>query len=133
MDDEYGEMTADGHTYVFPGSFLLENGEELPNAQLRYMTYGKLNKKRDNVLVVCHALTGNASLHSWWGDLLGPGLAFDTDKYFVVCSNILGSCYGSSGPATPLNGDNTRDGNGDGDRPSYGMALHFQTLVSRTL
>ena len=121
MDDEYGEMTADGHTYVFPGSFLLENGEELPNAQLRYMTYGKLNKKRDNVLVVCHALTGNASLHSWWGDLLGPGLAFDTDKYFVVCSNILGSCYGSSGPATPLNGDNTRDGNGD--RPIYGMAF----------
>lgn len=103
MDDEYGEMTADGHTYKFPGAFDLENGETLDNAQLRYMTYGELNKARDNVLVVCHALTGNASLHSWWGDLLGPGLAFDTDKYFVVCSNILGSCYGSSGPSSPVN------------------------------
>ena len=100
MDDEYGEMTADGHTYEYPTEFKLESGETLPNAQIRYMTYGTLNEARDNVLVVCHALTGNASLHSWWGDMLGPGLAFDTDKYFVVCSNILGSCYGSTGPAS---------------------------------
>ena len=100
MDDEYGEMTTEGHTYVHPEPFILENGAKLHNAQLRYMTYGTLNEARDNVLVVCHALTGNASLHSWWGDLLGPGLAFDTDKYFIVCSNILGSCYGSSGPAS---------------------------------
>lgn len=100
MDDEYGEMTADGHTYVHATDFELESGETLPNAQIRYMTYGTLNEARDNVLVICHALTGNASLHSWWGDMLGPGLAFDTDKYFVVCSNILGSCYGSTGPAS---------------------------------
>lgn len=104
MDDEYGEMTADGNTYVHPVPFRLENGDEIQNVQLRYMTYGTLNEKRDNVLVVCHALTGNASLHSWWGDLLGPGLAFDTEKYFVVCSNILGSCYGSTGPASFKNG-----------------------------
>lgn len=104
MDDEYGEMTADGHTYLYPGQFVLENGQTLSNAQLRYMTYGTLNENRDNVLIVTHALTGNASLHSWWGDLLGPGLAFDTEKYFVVCSNILGSCYGSTGPASPSDG-----------------------------
>lgn len=109
MEDEYGEMTQDGHTYVHPEPFVLENGEKLENAQIRYMTYGTLNKARDNVLVVCHALTGNASLHSWWGDLLGPGLAFDTDKYFVVCSNILGSCYGSTGPATPVGGEEGKD------------------------
>jgi len=100
MDDEYGEMTADGHTYVHPSPFILESGETIENAQIRYMTYGTLNEAKDNVLVVCHALTGNASLHSWWGDLLGPGLAFDTDKYFIVSSNILGSCYGSTGPAS---------------------------------
>jgi Homoserine acetyltransferase len=100
MDDEYGEMTADGNTYVHPVPFVLENGDEIQDVQLRYMTYGTLNEKKDNVLVVCHALTGNASLHSWWGDLLGPGLAFDTEKYFIVCSNILGSCYGSTGPAS---------------------------------
>lgn len=100
MDDEYGEMTADGHIYTHPEPFELENGQVLEKADLCYMTYGELNEARDNVLVICHALTGNASLHSWWGDMLGPGLAFDTDKYFVVCSNILGSCYGSTGPSS---------------------------------
>ena len=100
MDDEYGEMTSDGHTYTYPKPFVLENGQILEQADLRYMTYGELNEARDNVLVICHALTGNASLHTWWGDMLGPGTAFDTNKYFVVCSNILGSCYGSTGPSS---------------------------------
>ena len=100
MDDEYGEMTTDGDTYVHPSPFILESGQTISEAQLRYMTYGTLNEAKDNVIVVCHALTGNASLHSWWGDLLGPGQAFDTSKYFVVCSNILGSCYGSTGPSS---------------------------------
>ena len=97
MKDEYGEMTADGETFRVD-EFVLENGSKLPNAQLRYQTYGELNATKDNVIVVCHALTGNASLHSWWGGLLGDGLAFDTSKYLVVCCNILGSCYGSSNP-----------------------------------
>jgi len=102
MDDEYGEMTTEGYTFTYPGPFVLESGEVLSHAELRYMTYGKLNDARDNVLVICHALTGNASLHSWWGDLLGPGQVFDTSRYFVVCANILGSCYGSTGPASPV-------------------------------
>ena len=100
MKDEYGVMDDAGHTYVYEGDFVLESGAVLPQVQLRYQTYGSLNAARDNVVVVCHALTGNASLHSWWGDLLGPDRAFDTDKYFIVCSNILGSCYGSTGPAS---------------------------------
>lgn len=114
MDDEYGEMTTDGHTYTHPSPFRLESGQYLPRAELRYMTYGTLNETRDNVLVVCHALTGNASLHSWWGDLLGPGRTFDTDRYFVVCCNILGSCYGSTGPVS------VDGGNGEGDREPGG-------------
>jgi alpha/beta hydrolase fold len=97
MADEYGEMTADGETYVEP-NFGLESGVILPQAQLRYQTYGTLNAEKTNVLVICHALTGNASLHSWWGGLLGPGKAFDTSKYWVVCCNILGSAYGSTSP-----------------------------------
>jgi homoserine O-acetyltransferase len=97
MQDEYGEMTADGDTFA-ETDFQLENGVVLPVAQLRYQTYGQLNSDKSNVLVICHALTGNASLHSWWGDLLGDGKAFDTSKYFVVCCNILGSCYGSTSP-----------------------------------
>ncbi|KAL7581675.1 hypothetical protein ACA910_022222 [Epithemia clementina (nom. ined.)] len=98
MQDEYGTMDDSGETYIYDGDFALENGQVLPKAQLRYQTYGELNASRDNAIVVCHALTGNACLHSWWGGLLGPDKAFDTNKYFVVCCNILGSCYGSSGP-----------------------------------
>lgn len=100
MKDEYGEMTSEGHTYVHATPFQLESGEVLPDAQLRYQTYGQLNEERDNVIVITHALTGNASLHAWWGDMLGPGKAFDTDRYFVVCCNILGSCYGSTSPTS---------------------------------
>lgn len=97
MKDEYGEMTADGETYA-EKDFVLENSVVLPQAELRYQTYGQLNETKDNVIVVCHALTGNASLHSWWGDLLGDNKAFDTSKYLIVCCNILGSCYGSTNP-----------------------------------
>lgn len=97
MKDEYGQMTADGESYA-KADFILENEAILPEAELRYQTYGRLNEAKDNVLVVCHALTGNASLHAWWGDLLGDNKAFDTSKYFVVCCNILGSCYGSTNP-----------------------------------
>ena len=94
MDDEYGAMNSEGETFVLNEKFDLEFSSSeknyLQNPQLRYMTYGTLNDNRDNVIVVCHALTGNASLHSWWNSLLGSHLAFDTDKYFIVCANILG-------------------------------------------
>lgn len=98
MKDEYGAMDSQGDTFNC-ADFVLESGAHFP-CQLRYKTYGTLNKQRDNCVVVCHALTGNASLHAWWGDLLGDGRAFDTSKYFVVCCNILGSCYGSTSPAS---------------------------------
>jgi hypothetical protein len=97
MKDEYGTMDDSGASFVVQ-DFVLENGVTLPKAELRYQTYGTLNESKTNVLLICHALTGNASLHSWWGGLLGPHLTFDTSKYFVVCCNILGSCYGSTGP-----------------------------------
>jgi homoserine O-acetyltransferase len=99
MQDEYGAMDDSGQTYTYL-NYPLENGQVLAEAQLRYQTYGQLNETRDNVMVVCHALTGNASLHAWWGDMLGPGKVFDTDKYLVVCCNILGSCYGSTSPVS---------------------------------
>ena len=91
-------MDASGHSYTTATEFVLENGVVLPEATVQYQTYGVLNDNRDNVLVICHALTGNASVHAWWGGLLGDGLAFDTSRYFVVCANILGSCYGSTSP-----------------------------------
>ena len=76
MEDEYGNMTSEGDSFT-RRDFVLENGSVLRDATLRYRTYGELNAARNNVLVVCHALTGNASLDSWWGELLGPdGKAF---------------------------------------------------------
>lgn len=132
MDDEYGTMSSAGLTYVRPNYRLELHGtfghrghistSRLPRgsldpAVLNYNTYGTLNALRDNVLVVCHALTGNADLAGWWGGLLGPGRAFDTDRYFVVCCNILGSCYGSTGPSSPQPGHR-----GDAEvRPIYGV------------
>eukprot|EP00579_Thalassiosira_antarctica_P006269 CAMPEP_0201901176 /NCGR_PEP_ID=MMETSP0902-20130614/53796_1 /ASSEMBLY_ACC=CAM_ASM_000551 /TAXON_ID=420261 /ORGANISM="Thalassiosira antarctica, Strain CCMP982" /LENGTH=560 /DNA_ID=CAMNT_0048435051 /DNA_START=652 /DNA_END=2334 /DNA_ORIENTATION=+ len=116
MDDEYGTMNSAGKTYTYPSPYHLESfgtfghtgnaaTTQLPRgvlhpAYVNYNTYGTLNEARDNVLVICHALTGNASLDAWWGELLGPGMAFDTDRYFIVCCNILGSCYGSVGPSS---------------------------------
>jgi homoserine O-acetyltransferase len=107
MNDEYSDMNSDGDTYIFQGRFILESGGFLTNPTVRYRTYGALNKERDNCMVVCHALTGNSALDSWWGEMLGPGRLFDTRKFFVVCCNVLGSCYGTTGPTSinPVTGD----------------------------
>ncbi len=90
--------------------FLLDCGRSLSPVSVAYETYGELNAEGDNAIVVCHALTGNAhaaGLSSpdpksagWWDPMIGPGRAFDTREYYVVCSNILGSCYGTTGPAS---------------------------------
>lgn len=84
---------------------VLENGTHLPQVEVAYCTYGTLNAKRNNVIYVCHALTANAEVADWWPNMVGPGLVFDTQKYFVVCANILGSCYGTTGPSS-INPDN---------------------------
>ena len=84
----------------------LESGETLRGAQVAYRTWGQLNEDRDNVVWVCHALTANADVMSWWPGLFGPGCYFDPADYFIVCANVLGSCYGSTGPldADPATG-----------------------------
>jgi homoserine O-acetyltransferase len=78
--------------------FALESGAVLPRLTLAYTTYGQRNAADDNVVWVCHALTGNANPQEWWDGLVGPGKVLDPAKYFIVCANMLGSCYGSSGP-----------------------------------
>ena len=80
--------------------FELESGEHLPRLELAYRTYGALNAAADNVVWICHALTGNAEAAEWWGTLVGPGKLLDPARYFIVCANALGSCYGSTGPAS---------------------------------
>lgn len=86
------------HYYLHPEPFKLETGGELPSLQIEYNCWGELNENCDNVIWVCHAFTANADAKEWWPGMIGPGLLMDTDKYFVICANIIGSCYGTSGP-----------------------------------
>jgi len=91
------------------GEFTFECGESIPELEIAYETYGEFTG--DNAVLVCHALTGSAHVaggrrrtdtagqaHAWWDDIVGPGKAVDTTEYYVVCANVPGSCYGSSGP-----------------------------------
>lgn len=78
--------------------FALDGGGTLHGASLRYAWYGAMNPARDNVILVCHALSGSARVGDWWPDLLGPNQPFDTSRYCVLGINVLGSCYGSTGP-----------------------------------
>lgn len=91
-----------GNFYTFrsPESFILERGGELPQLEIAYHTYGKLNKERDNCIWVCHALTANSDVADWWPNTVVDNGFLDPNKYFIVCANIIGSCYGSTGPLT---------------------------------
>jgi len=93
-----------------PNEMQLENGERLGPITLAYETFGVLNSERDNAILLCHALSGDAHVagyHSqedrkpgWWDFMVGSGRPFDTDKYFVICSNVIGGCKGSTGPSS---------------------------------
>jgi len=80
--------------------FVLESGQSLPRVEVAYRTWGRLNAAGDNAVVVCHALTGTADADDWWGDLFGPGKSLDPTRHFIVCSNVLGGCYGTTGPTS---------------------------------
>ena len=84
--------------FQLPDPFPLESGEVLAGARVAYRTWGQLNAARDNVVWVCHALTANDDVLDWWPGLFGEGYFFDPADWFVVCVNILGSCYGSTCP-----------------------------------
>jgi homoserine O-acetyltransferase/O-succinyltransferase len=88
---------------------ILESGKTLKNVQVAYETYGKLNKEKSNAILVCHALSGDAHVAGWyegdkkpgwWDVIIGPGKCLDTEKYFIICSNVIGGCQGSTGPAS---------------------------------
>jgi homoserine O-acetyltransferase len=98
--------------FIYERAFTFKNGQTLPGGfTLRYETYGALNATRDNAILICHALSGDhhcAGWHSpddrkpgWWNNLIGPGKAVDTGRFFVVCANVLGGCQGSTGPSSP--------------------------------
>lgn len=92
-----------------PDEMILESGEKLGPINVAYETYGTLNAERSNAILVLHALSGDAhaaGFHEgetkpgWWDDMIGPDKAFDTDRYFVICSNVLGGCKGTTGPSS---------------------------------
>lgn len=85
-------------TYKYDKVFHLEAGGILPSLEIAYNTYGTLNKEKNNVVWVCHALTANSDVLNWWKGLFGEGDLFDPKDYFIVCANNLGSCYGTTGP-----------------------------------
>ena len=92
-----------------PDEFTLESGEKLGPVTLAYETYGTLNSDKSNAILILHALTGNAHVAGfhegdqdpgWWDNMIGHGKTFDIDKYFVICSNVIGGCQGSTGPSS---------------------------------
>lgn len=92
------------------GPLALESGATLPHVRMAFETWGELSESRDNAILIFHALTGDSHVaqhpggspqnEGWWDDVVGPGKAVDTDRYFVVCPNVLGGCQGTTGPAS---------------------------------
>jgi len=109
-NNSIGVVEPQYYTFAGPGNELnLESGEKLSPFTLAYETYGALNADQSNAILVLHALSGDAHAagislddHSvgWWNDMIGPDKAFDTNRYFVVCSNVIGGCKGSTGPSS---------------------------------
>ncbi|HEY2750853.1 homoserine O-acetyltransferase MetX [Phenylobacterium sp.] len=115
MDDAAAKTSpaseTDGGTLCFPAgkALRLDSGARLEGLEIAYQTYGRLNEARSNAVLVCHALTMDQHVAStnpttgrpgWWNRVVGPGLPLDPERYFIVCSNVVGGCMGSTGPAS---------------------------------
>lgn len=124
--------------FVSAQPFQFESGGTIPELTLRYETYGHLNAAKDNAVLICHALTGNhhaAGVYSmderkqgWWNFMIGPGKPIDTSKYFVICSNVLGGCSGSTGPESTHPGTGKRY-NQDFPKLTVGDMVKAQVLL----
>ena len=119
--DSVGLVTPHDHAFAHPPDALkLDSGKRLGPITVRYETYGTLNEARSNAILVFHALSGShhaAGYHSlddkrpgWWDDMIGPGKGFDTSRFFIICSNFIGGCNGSTGPSSRLGDDGERYG-----------------------
>lgn len=131
MDERSVGVVETQHVTLFqpPNELRLDSGEKLGPITVAYETYGTLNADRSNAILLCHALSGDAHAagrHSaddpktgWWDVMVGPGKGFDTSKYFVICSNVIGGCMGTTGPSST----NPRTG-----RP-YGLSFPVVTIA----
>lgn len=118
-----------GHTLTLADPLPLDSGKVLAPVTLAYQTYGNLADDKGNAILVCHATSGDQYVASrnpvtgkpgWWERMVGPGKPIDTDRFFVICANVIGSCMGSTGPASP---DPDRD-----DGAPYGIAFPVITI-----
>jgi homoserine O-acetyltransferase len=100
QENERTAPSATARKYVDVGALACEAGGHLQQVTVAYETWGTLNEDRDNAILVCHALSGDSHAIGWWSRLIGPGLPIDTDKFFVIGSNALGGCQGTTGPAS---------------------------------
>ena len=117
------------HRCQLPAPLPLDGGGTLENVEVAFATYGDLAADRSNAILICHALTGDqhvASAHpitgkpGWWARMVGPGKPIDTTRFHVICANVIGSCMGSTGPATPA---------GDGEP----YAMRFPVITIRDM
>ena len=111
MHDPTSVGVVDRYHAHFDETLLLRSGGKLDGFTLAYETYGKLNTARNNAILICHALSGDSHVAGyytddpeekpgWWDDAVGPGKMFDTRRYFIICSNVIGGCRGSTGPSS---------------------------------
>ncbi len=103
-------------TFSLGNDLILESGEVLASPEIAYHTYGNLNSEKSNVIWACHAFTANSDVLSWWNGLFGVGCLYDPSHHFIVCANILGSCYGTTGPLSI---------NHQTGKPYYGLFPHI--------
>lgn len=94
--------------FTLQDTFRLQSGQALDNVSIAYRTWGNPANAASNAVLVCHALTGSADVDAWWPEIIGEGRAFDPRRDYIICSNILGGCYGTTGPATRQPGTGER-------------------------
>ncbi len=105
----FGAMISDETRFhTVDGRFVLESGECLEDVQIAYRTWGDVSNASEHAVLICHALTASADADAWWPDMIGKGRTFDPANDFVVCANILGSCYGTTGPVSYKPGTQSR-------------------------
>jgi len=102
------QISDETQTLTVDGSFELEDGTCLDDVVIAYRTWGDIANAGEHAVLVCHALTGSADVDAWWPNIIGTGKAFDPAHDFIVCANILGSCYGTTGPVTLKPGEQER-------------------------
>jgi len=121
-------MITQSHIFQFKGSFTTESGYTFQKPEIAYHTWGQLNESRDNVVLICHALTGNSEANEWFSGFFDDSDIINLDEHFVICINVPGSCYGSVGPQS-INPETGQRYSGDFPIVSIRDMVRFQQIL----